>query len=562
MNETGQAVVRSRTGRARRISLIWAIPVITILIGAWLAWDTYSKRGPVITITFDGAEGLTAGQSRVKHRDVDMGVVQSIVLTEDLQHALVTVQMNKEAGKLLDANARFWVVKPRFFAGNLSGLGTLLSGSYIELLPAAVRSDVKQRHFVGLEDPPVLQTDTPGRTFLLKAPTIGSISLGSPIFYREIAVGEVLGWDLGDMADTVTIHAFIRAPFEKYVHDDTRFWNASGIAVTLGADGVQVQMESMRALLLGGIAFETPKEARTKPASEADETFTLYADRAAADRAAFRRRIEMVSYFSGSVQGLGPGSPVTFQGLRVGSVLSVDIEYDPATDTLRVPVRYEIEPERITGVKLAEGRGPLENTRLLVSRGLRAQLQSANLLTGQKVVAMTIVPGAAPAELEVAGDVFVMPSVPGQFAGIEESARTLLAKLDSMPFGEIGANLNETLHGLNDIANGRELRQSLASLQGTMAGAQEMVKRLDAGMAPALKQLPAMVNSLQTTLSEANQLLASANVGYGDNSKFSRNLDRLMLQLNDTARSFRALADLLSRHPEALVRGRTDTGIE
>ena len=186
------------------------------------------------------------------------------------------------------------------------------------------------------------------------------------------------------MADTVTIHAFIRAPFEKHGHDDTRFWNASGIAVTLGADGVQVQMESMRALLLGGIAFETPKEARTKPASEADETFTLYADRAAADRAAFRRRIETVSDFSGSVQGLGPGSPVTFQGLRVGSVLTVDIEDDPATDTLRVPVRDEIEPERITGVKLAEQRGPLENTRLLVSRGLRAQLQSANLLTGRR----------------------------------------------------------------------------------------------------------------------------------------------------------------------------------
>ncbi len=199
MNDTGRAVVRSRTGRARRISLIWAIPAITILIAAWLAWDTYSKRGPTITITFEGAEGLTAGQSHVKHRDVDMGVVQSVVLTEDLQHALVTVQMAKEAAGLLDANARFWVVKPRFFAGNLSGLGTLLSGSYVEFQPSGTHGGAQQRHFVGLEDPPVLQVNTPGRTFVLHAPTIGSINVGSPIFFREIVGGRGVG--LGSRRD-------------------------------------------------------------------------------------------------------------------------------------------------------------------------------------------------------------------------------------------------------------------------------------------------------------------------------------------------------------------------
>jgi paraquat-inducible protein B len=261
------AAVRSRVDRRRRISLIWAIPVVTVLIAAWLVWDTYSKRGPIITITFDSAEGLQAGQSHVKHKDLDMGLVQSLALTRDLEHVLVTVQMNREAGPLLTDRTQFWVVRPRLSGTSISGLSTLLSGSYIALLPAA-EGGKQERHFTGLENPPVLQSNIPGRTFLLKADRIGSVSPGSPIFYRDLPVGEVLGWDLGDMAETVTIHAFVRAPFDQYVHDDSRFWNASGISFKLGPEGVKLQLESLQALLLGGIAFETPDIVRTSRSTQ------------------------------------------------------------------------------------------------------------------------------------------------------------------------------------------------------------------------------------------------------------------------------------------------------
>jgi paraquat-inducible protein B len=555
------AAVRSRVDRRRRISLIWAVPLVTVLIAAWLVWDTYSKRGPSITITFDAAEGLQAGQSHVKHRDVDMGLVQSIALTEDLQHVLVTVQMNREAEPLLTDRTQFWVVKPRFFAGSISGLSTLLSGSYIELLPAP-GAGKKERAFMGLENPPVLQSNTPGRSFLLKANRIGSITLGSPIFYRDLPVGEVLGWDLGDMAETVTVHAFVRTPFDQYVHDESRFWNASGVSVKLGAEGVQLQLESLKALLLGGIAFETPAAARNSAASVDNQTFELYANQEAANQAASRRRVSCLAYFQGSVSGLGAGSPVTFQGLRVGEVTSVNLEYDPKSEAVRAPVRFEVELERIAGLPPAVGGGAVANTRTLVQRGLRAQLQSANLLTGQMMVALAIMPNAPPAEMQVEGDVIVLPTVPGQLAGLSDSVNQLLSKLGNMPFEQIGANLNDTLRGFNEVANGRELKQSLASLQATMTAAQDLLKRLDAGASPALKQQPAIAGSLQTTLTQANRLLASADTGYGDNSRFSRNLDRLMLQLNDMARSFRAIADLLTRHPEALIRGRTRTGPE
>jgi paraquat-inducible protein B len=553
--------VRAKVDARRRPSPIWLIPIVSVLIAGWLVWDTLSKRGPLITITFQAAEGLQAGQSRVRHRDVDVGLVEGIALSPDLGHVVMTIRMNREAEPLLAEGARFWVVKPRLFAGSLSGLGTLLSGSYIGITPSGSRGP-RQASFIGLEDPPLLEAHEPGRTFMLRADRLGSISLGSPIFYRDLPVGEVLGWDLGQMAENATIHAFIRAPFDQYVRDGSRFWNASGVSLKLGAEGVQLQVESLRALLMGGIAFDSPPAARTAAVSAADHVFSLHPSHEAANNAAYHRRVQFVSYFPGSVSGLGAGSPVTFQGLPVGNVTGLDLEYDAASDSLRVPVRFEVEPERIADVHLAEGRGPLANTRMLVERGLRAKLESANLLTGQMRVALEMVADAEPAELRVEGDVLVLPSVPGQFAGITDTVNQLLAKVDKLPFEQIGQSVNDTLKGVDGLVNGPELKQSLVALQATLASVQDLAKQLDQGLAPAVRQLPGIASGLQGTVAQANRLLSSTDRGYGDNSRFSRDVDRLMQQLNDAARSLRILADLLTRHPEALVRGRTGQGLQ
>jgi paraquat-inducible protein B len=556
-----EAVVTAKVDARRRLSPIWAIPVVSVLIAGWLVWDTLSKRGPLITVTFQAAEGLQAGQSRLRHRDVDVGLVEGIALSPDLGHVIMTIRMNREAEPLLTEGARFWVVKPRLFAGNLSGLGTLLSGSYIGVAPS-VAGGQRQTRFTGLENPPLLEAHEPGRTFLLRTGRLGSISLGSPIFYRDLPVGEVLGWDLGEMASNVTIHAFVRAPFDQYVRDGSRFWNASGVSLKLGTEGVQLEVESVRALLMGGIAFDTPTNARALEASAADHTFPLHLSQEAANNAAYHRRVQFVSYFPGSVSGLGPGSAVTFQGLRVGNVTGLDLEYDATGDAVRVPVRFEVEPERIADVRLVEGRGPVANTRLLVERGLRAKLESANLLTGQMQVALEMVAHAEPAELGVEGNVLVLPTVPGQFAGITDAVNQLLAKLDRLPFEQIGQSLNETLRGVDGLVNGQELKQSVVSLQATLASVQDLAKQLDQGLAPALRQLPGIASGLQSTVAQANRLLLSTDRGYGDNSRFSRDVDRLMQQLNDAARSLRILADLLTRHPEALIRGRTNQGLQ
>ncbi len=553
------ATVGARTSSAWRFSLIWVIPIVTAAIGAWLGWDTLSQRGPLITVTFQTAEGLQAGQSHVRYKAVDMGLVQHIALTKDREHVAVTIRMTSEADVLLTKGTEFWVVKPRFFAGSVSGLETLFSGAYIGMLPAKQPGE-REKLFTGLEDPPVLQSDEPGHTFLLSAPRIGNINLGSPVYYRDLTVGEVLGWDIADMADSVTLHVFVRAPFDKYVHDNSHFWNASGATVSLGANGLQFQLESLRALVLGGIAFDTSPAARATPVSAENRDFTLYANKDAADAATYQQRVPMVAFFGGSVAGLAGDAQVVLRGIRIGQVQSVNLRYDARTDTVIAPVQFVVEPERITDWPVQPNQQLPATLADLVQRGLRVRLDSASLLTGQKQLTLDIFPGSPPAELHMDGDRYVIPTLANGSDDIMASASAILAKLNAVPFEQIGQNLNGTLKAVNDIANGHELRDSLASLRATMEQAHELVTKLNTDAGPALQRLPTIAAQLEDAARRANRLIGSLDNGYGGSSTFNRDFDHMMVTITDTARSVRVLADLLARHPEALIRGRTGEG--
>jgi paraquat-inducible protein B len=556
-------LARASTRRSRRVSAVWILPFLAVAIGAWLAWNTLSKEGPTITISFESGEGLQAGQSQLKYRDIVFGTVKSLTLTPDHAHVLVKVATTRQAEPLLTANTIFWVVRPRISLSSVSGLSTLLSGSYIGMLPSAT-AGTSERHFVGHEEPPVLQANVPGRTFLLNAERLGSISPGSPIYYRDLVAGEVLGWDFGDMARSVTIRAFVRAPFDSYVHDDTRFWNASGLSVKLAGTGVQVQVESLQALLLGGIAFDTPSTDSRAPAAAANHAFPLFADRDAAASASYSRRIPVVSYFPGSVRGLGPGSEVTMHGLKVGEVTDVRLEYDPAKDAIVAPVHYLIEPERILGLNAkAVFKTPTEAADVMVKRGLRATLQSASLITGQQEVGLVFDTKAPPAQVTMEGPNFVLPSVEsGGFSSLTASATDLLNQLNTIPFTQMGQQLTSILAGLNDATTSPELQKTLKDLSAMVASANDMVHNLNHDVGPAARQLPALTAGLQKTLANTNKVLASLDNAYGDNTSFNRDLERLLRQTNEAMSSLSALADLLTRHPEALIKGRPGGGME
>ena len=557
------ALAHAATRRSRRVSVIWLIPLVAVAIGVWLAWDTLSKEGPTITVTFDTAEGLQAGQSQLKFKDIVFGTVKSLELSPDHNHVVVSIATTRQAEPLLTDKTVFWVVKPRLFAGAVSGLETLLSGSYVSMLPGATAGK-EQLHFTGREDPPILSTHVPGRIFYLKAKRLGSISLGSPIFFRDLSVGEVLGWDIADMADYVTIHAFVRAPYDTYVHDDTRFWNASGLSIKLAGTGIDVQLESLRALILGGIAFDTPpSENHVEQASLENHVFPLFSDRDIAQAASYTRKIPVISYFPGSVSGLGPGSPVTMHGLVVGHVTDVRLAYDRVKDMVVAPVRFEVEPERIVGVGVRVFKNSTEAVDALLKKGLRATVQSASLITGQQQVALDFLHDAPPVQVTMKDGDFVLPTAPGGgFSGLQASANDLLDKVNTIPFDQIGKNLDAILKSVNDLASGPQMQKALTQLAGTIAVVEQVTKHVDAGTAPALKQLPEMASQLQKTVTNANKLLLSVDAGYGDNTRFSRNLERLLAQLNDAVGSIRSLADLLARHPEALIKGRPAGGVE
>jgi paraquat-inducible protein B len=557
------AVIRSGIVHKRRWSLIWAIPVVTVIIGAWLAWQTLAERGPLITITFETAEGLQANQSHVRHKDVDMGAVQKISLTPDLKRVQVTVRMNREAQPLLNDNAQFWVVRPRFFAGSISGLQTLFSGSYIDLLPAA-EGGAPRRDFVGLENPPVLQSDVPGRTFLLQAERIGSLNLGSPIMFRDLEVGEVLGWDVGEMAKSITVHAFVREPFDQYVHDNSRFWNASGVKFGLGANGLQVQLESLRAVVLGGVAFDTPDDPKATTESVADHAFTLYENEDAADSSIFKRSVPFIANFSSSVAGLAAGASVTLHGLKIGEVTSVSLVYDRPSDAVIVPVHFKLEPERIGLLNLPTD-GDLDTAMQdVIRRGLRVKLDSGNILTGQKQLSLEIDPnaGPAPAVLRKEGDAYVLPVLGGSADDVATAATNLVNRLNDIPLESIGKNLDQSLAGVNALVNDKQLTEAITALRTTLASTQVLVDNLNHGLTPAIQRLPAIASGLEDSVKRADKLLGSLDSGYGGDSRFSRDVSQALMQLSDAARSIRVLADLLARHPEALIRGRTDQGVQ
>jgi paraquat-inducible protein B len=541
MSDAPYRATHSRVRRSRRISIIWLVPLVAVAIGAWLAYDTWSKQGPTIKVTFDSGQGLQPGQSQLKYKDIVFGMVKRLDLTPDKWHVVVTIETSKEAEPLLTDRAIFWIVRPRLFAGNISGLGTLLSGSYVGIKPDVTGTGTKTTEFVGHEDPPILEEHVAGTIFHLKAPLIGSISAGSPIFFRDIGVGEVLGWDSTDLIESVHIQAFVRAPYDAYVHSETRFWNASGISVDFSSAGLHVQMESLRALLFGGIAFDTPPDQVKTAAAEPEHVFSLFADRDTANSASYTRAVPGIAYFTGSASGLATDSEVTMHGLKIGLVKDVRLKPDPAKGSVAVAVRFEVQPERIVGIGERMFKTDEQAVAAMLDRGLRASLESASLITGSQVLSLDFEPDAPPAPVTKEGDDFVIPTTEsGGFAQLASSATGVLNKINTMPFSQIGASLNGFLGSLNKATEGPQLKEAVDHLATALASAQRTL------------------NNFNKLAQSADKLTTSVDTGYGNDTRFHRDLDRLLVQTDETVRTVRSLADILSRHPEALIKGRPE----
>ena len=526
--------------RRSRISPVWLIPLVALCIAAWLGYRTVSEEGPVVELSFRSADGLTAGQTQVRHKAVQLGVVETIRLTPNLDSVVVRVKMQRAALPFLTEGTRFWVVRPRISSGSLAGIETLVSGGYIEMDPGG-QDGAEKLQFTGLEQPPGVRSGEPGRTFVLKAQRVGSLTAGAPVFWRDITVGEVLGYNIGDGNGPVTVNIFVRAPYDGFVRQRSHFWNASGLSVEAGAQGLHVEVASLQALLSGGVAFDTPPRVNGPGlgAAPSGTEFPLYRNYDEAQASGFTTKQAFVTYFESSVRGLNRGAAVEFYGIQIGTVTEVALEPD-GVGGLRVRVGLELQPERVLGKTALGAEDPVAVARRLVRRGMRAQLQTASYLTGTQVLALAFAPNAQPMDLVEANGELVIPSQGGGLDNILSAVSDMAGKLDRLPLEQIGQNLNTTLR----------------AAAGAMGSVQDLVKKADAGVTPLFRQLPQITAALQDAVSKAGRTLGSIDTSYGSNSQFHRERERAMTQVGDTARSIRLLADFLDRHPEALVRGR------
>jgi paraquat-inducible protein B len=495
-----EAVVETRG----RPSIVWLIPLIAVLVGAFVAYRAISERGPEITISFKTAGGLEAGKTKIKYKDVEVGVLEEVRLSPDLSSVICRARMVNGSEEYLRENSQFWVVQPRIAGGQVSGLTTLLSGAYIGVDP--VREGKRSRSFVGLEEPPIVTTEESGRFFVLRSSGAGVIGVGSPVFFRHIEVGRVVSSALDPTDDFVTTRIFVRAPFDKRVHAGSRFWNASGIDMSLDASGVKIDTESIVSILIGGIAFDSPEHGPEEQVAAADSVFPLYENREASETRYFSRSVAYLLHFDQSVRGLVVGSPVEFRGITVGQVTDVTLEFDPEKDQIRIPVTIEIHPEQFTRLQdEAKRREVLDR---LVASGMRAQLKSGNLLTGQLLVALDFFPNAKPAQIAWEGPLPVLPTIPTPLEEITANISQLVARLSRFPVDQIGAELNA----------------SLKELRGTLA--------------------------------EAERTLASANAMIGPDSDVREELARALAELSDAARSLGLAADQIESEPNSLIFGK------
>lgn len=518
--------------KERRIAWIWLVPVVAALIALSLVLRTWMQEGPEVAITFDTAEGLDVGKTQVRYKDVVVGMVKSIEFNEDRSKVIVDVQLSKNAAGLAAEGTNFWVVRPRLGLNGVSGLGTLLSGAYIDVDAAdgaGAASTATKFDFVGLETPPAVTHDRSGKRFVLKARDLGSLDIGSPVYFRRINVGRVIGYGLDESGDSVNVEVFVDAPNDRFVTTGTRFWNASGIDLQVDTNGLQLHTQSLMSLVLGGVAFAQVNVNQTEAAASG-ASYELYPGEGEATANPDGDPFPIRMHFDQSIRGLAVGATVDFQGITLGEVTKISIDFNNEEKRFFAVVDAVLYPERLGPVydrmhARAESDGDKTGGKLIgamVEYGLRAQLRTANLLTGQLYIVLENFPKADPVKFKMSEPVMI-PTIPGNLEQLQQQITNIVSKIDKIPFDQIG----------------RDLRVTLSSTS-------RLLQNLDKSVAPDLRK----------TLEAARKSLDSINDLLSSDGALPVNAERAMTEFGRAARSLRNLAEYLQVHPEALLRGR------
>ena len=529
---------------AQRWNVVWVVPILAMLIGGWMLYRSISSKGPEIRIRFDTAEGIQAGKTELRCRSVNVGKVTRVELAEDLSSVLVYCTMDAGNEKLLRKGSRFWVVRPRVSAADISGLGTLLTGVYVELEPGA--GELGPRKWKGRETPPPTNRSVPGLRLTLVSEDAASLSIGSPVYYRGYEVGRVESRELDADGRRIIYEVFIREQYQGLVRENTKFWNTSGIDIAAGVDGFKIRTPSFQSMVSGGVSFAVQEGVDPESLAKDGTIFDLHKDENSAASSTFEPTMQLLLLFDQSVRGLSKSAPVEYRGIEIGRVRNISFDYVADRENQKVPVLVEVDPRILRpngAVTPTEEEIPLLGD--AIKKGLRATLKTGSLLTGALYVDFDYYPDEFPEELGYKGDYPVVPTLQSGFAQLEVKLAAILDKIEKLPIEEAMANISKAAGEAATTAE--DARSALTQIKEAAAAAKVTLEN------PDFKGLPA---DLRKTLAEFEKSIASV----GPDGNIQGDLLRTLDELRSAIRSMESMTDTIQEKPNSLLFGKEDSG--
>ncbi len=545
-HESDIEIVKIEEKQDSKFNHVWWLPLIALIMVVYFSVNRYASQGPLIHIKFETAEGLEVGKTKLRYKDVNIGKVEKINLDQNYKDVLISVRLNKENEGLLREKTQFWVVRPRISVTKVSGLGTLLSGSYIAIDPDKSENSEYRYEFEGLNSPPVVTQDKPGLRLTLLSSKARSMAPGTAVYFKGMQVGSVDRVYFSPDYLWVKADIFITSPHDKLIQQGTKFWSASGVSIDAGTNGVDIEMESFETLLAGGIVFDTPVNLEKSGNVTNGTEYILYDNKKQAREQNYGKRIYFVTYFKGNLNGLEIGSPVMLQGIKIGKIKDVQLLFDEITGQTKIPILFEVYENRL-GVINSTHRSQVSNvTKRLVEQGLRARIETASLLTGSKYISLIKTKNIEKTTLGIDNITGypIIPSVPESFDELTSGINSIVAKVNQMPLNEIATNIKNTLETTNKKLNQLDITESVKALNELLNEG----TTLATGAKKSITHLDKIISRLSKSAEKALQ-------GFSPNAPLYHNLSKTLLSLNEVLETLRVITDTLARKPNALIFG-------
>lgn len=554
----------ARQSIRRKVSIVWVVPLIALAISLWAAWQNYADRGALVTISFENAAGITAGETKIKYRDVDVGEVEAVEFSDGLNVVLVQARINNTVAPFLDDDAQFWVVRPDVSVRGITGLETVLSGVYIEG-NWDTQADVAQDQFTGLEAPNLTRANQQGTVVVLRAEDGGSIAGGAPVLHKGIEVGFLEEPQLSFDGNQVVVNAFIESPYDRRITTNTRFWDTSGFSVSLGASGVSLDVNSLASLIEGGIAFDTVVSGGEP--IEDGHRFDIYPSPEIARESLFNdpdaETIEVAVLFEESISGLSVGAGVRLGGIRVGEVTALNaiVVGEGERAAVNLQAILAIEPVRFGMEEGIDSETALDRMSDLVTQGLRARMVTSNILAGTLAVELVTLENALPAIMtQTSGEYPIIPTTTSEISDVAATAEDVLARINNLPVEDLMNNAIDLMSSLERLVNDEYTRGTPEAIVGLVEEARALVASQDTQAIP--EDLRAAINDFNALLAEVNDvgLIGDFDVALAAATQAANNIEVATRNLPEITADIQALtARANTLEFEALVASATDT---